>query len=626
MHDSSDMDLVRDYVRLNSEAAFAELVQRHITLVYSVALRHVGISAQAEEITQAVFVILARKATRLRVETILEGWLYETTRLTALSFLRSERRRQIREQEAYMQFTIQESNNDPTWNQLAPMLDEAMGRLGKKDRDAVVLRFFKGKRVGEVAAALETSEAATQRRLLRALEKLRKFFMKRGVNSTTAVIAETISSNSVQTAPALLAKTATAVALAKGAAASASTLTLINGALKLMAWTKAKMAIAAGAAAILAAGTMTIAITTMMHPKNDPASNPLLTNVLNILADVQRGSAGQTVTAIVEIKKMSPPPRIRGPVVEMPATNSYQTRQSHLTLSYFPWGYAAEQQTINDTSTPAMGVILDNWCIRSNNFSEDEDTYANPTSRGLYLTGRNMEVLVHSGFRPSFASLGVNVCDLYGVITNFHNVNIIGTADSDSNHLFVIEGLWDIPDGSATERFQIAFDPAHKMFPIKGTIYLDGKLLTQWQGIFSGSNDGGYFPQAFWLKVFRNKTLVFSENYTDIKVENSGEEADDLLRDGNVPRGANVSDYRFSRPFAYVEGPQSPTPEMLSVMATNTAATREYQMSAFTGKPFVKTPQTHGRWLVIAALGLFVILSCFAFLRAKLSTRTKFKA
>ncbi len=80
----------------------------------------------------------------LRPDTILESWLYETTRLTALSFRRGERRRQFREQEAYMQSTLQESADASTWNQLAPLLDEAMARLGKNDRDAVFAAFFQG--------------------------------------------------------------------------------------------------------------------------------------------------------------------------------------------------------------------------------------------------------------------------------------------------------------------------------------------------------------------------------------------------------------------------------------------------------------------------------------------------
>jgi uncharacterized protein (TIGR03435 family) len=257
MHDVSDMDLLGNYRRNGSEAPFAELVQRHIALVHSAALRHVSIPAQAEEITQAVFIILARKASGLRPDTILEGWLYETTRLTSLSFMRGERRRQFREQEAYMQSTLQQSTDDLLWNQLAPLLDEAMSRLGRKDREAVILRFFKEKSVREVAATLQVNEAAAQRRILRALEKLRKFFTKRGVNSTTTILAGAISANSVQAAPVALAKSVTAVAVVKGSIATTSTLTLVNGALKIMAWSKAKTAVIAGIGILFVAGTTT---------------------------------------------------------------------------------------------------------------------------------------------------------------------------------------------------------------------------------------------------------------------------------------------------------------------------------------------------------------------------------
>ncbi|MGD0087175.1 MAG: sigma-70 family RNA polymerase sigma factor [Verrucomicrobiota bacterium] len=260
MPDVRDMDLLRDYQRQGSEEAFAELVRRHVNLVYSAALRHAGIAAHAEEITQAVFVILARKAAGLRPDTILDAWLYETTWLTALSFLRGERRRQWREQEAYMQSTFQESTGDPVWHQLSPLLDEAMARLGKKDREAVVLRFFKEKSLREVAAALQVTEAAAQSRVHRALEKLHRYFARRGVSSTTAIIAGAISANSVQAAPVALAKAVTAVALAKGTTASTSTVTLIKGALKIMAWTKAKTTAVTVAAVILAAGTTTIVI------------------------------------------------------------------------------------------------------------------------------------------------------------------------------------------------------------------------------------------------------------------------------------------------------------------------------------------------------------------------------
>jgi len=260
MHDASDMELLRDYHRRGSEAAFAALVQRHINLVYSVALRHVGIAAHAEEITQAVFIILARKSAGLRADTVLESWLHETTRLTALSFLRGERRRQFREQEAYMQSTLQESSHGPVWHQLAPLLDEAISRLGKKDRDAVMLRFFKDKNLREVAAALNVNESAAQRRVHRAVEKLRGFFTKRGIALSSVAITGAISANSVQAAPVTLAKSVTAVAIAKGAAASGSTLTLIKGALKIMAWTKMKTPIVISAVILLAGGVATVVL------------------------------------------------------------------------------------------------------------------------------------------------------------------------------------------------------------------------------------------------------------------------------------------------------------------------------------------------------------------------------
>src|SRR5208282_1149567 len=251
---NDDLTLLREYARRNSEEAFAALVSRHVNLVYSVALRQVRDPHLAEEITQVVFIILARKAGSLGPQTILPGWLCRTARYAGANALTIQRRRQRREQEAHMQSILDEAANEPAeaWNQIAPLLDGAMGKLGQKDHDAVMLRFFEGRNFKEVGAALGASEDAAKMRVNRALEKLRNFFTKRGVSSTTATIAGAISANSVQAAPVALAKTVTAMALAKGAVASASTLTLIKGALKLMAWTKIKIAVAASAGVLLA--------------------------------------------------------------------------------------------------------------------------------------------------------------------------------------------------------------------------------------------------------------------------------------------------------------------------------------------------------------------------------------
>lgn len=259
MPEMDDMALVRDYAERNSEEAFAALVRRHVNLVYSVALRQTGNPHYAEEVTQAVFVILARKAGSLGSKTVLPGWLYHTARLTAANFLRGEIRRTRREQEAYMQSSLNEQETDAAWQQVAPILEEAMGGLGEKDRNAIVLRFFGGKSLGDVGAALGTSEDAAKMRVNRALEKLRKIFSRRGVALTTTIIAGAVSANSVQAAPVGIVVTI-AGAAAKGSAIPASTITLVKGVLKVMAWTKAKTAAVTGAVLILAAGTTTVAV------------------------------------------------------------------------------------------------------------------------------------------------------------------------------------------------------------------------------------------------------------------------------------------------------------------------------------------------------------------------------
>jgi uncharacterized protein (TIGR03435 family) len=269
MTERDDIALLREFAATESESAFAALVEQHVNLVYSTALRSVGGAHAAQEITQAVFIILARKAKSLGAKTVLAGWLHQTTRLTAANFLRGEIRRQQREQEAYMQSTLNEPDAS-VWPQIAPLLDEALDRLGERDRHAVVLRFFENKNLREVGAALGASEDAAKMRVNRALEKLRKMFAKRGMTLTAAAIAGAVSANSVHAAPAGLAKIISTVAVAKGAAASASTLTLIKGALKIMAWTKAKTAIVSGVVVLLAAGTATVTVKEIQEHRTHP--------------------------------------------------------------------------------------------------------------------------------------------------------------------------------------------------------------------------------------------------------------------------------------------------------------------------------------------------------------------
>jgi len=266
---NDDMALVREYAASQSERAFETLVSRHINLVYSAALRQVRDPHLAEEISQAVFVILARKAGSLGSRTILSGWLYRTARFAAADALKTRRRRQRREQEACMQSTFDDHPMDTAWQELSPLLDEAMAQLRDQDRDALVLRYFENKSLREVGDALGLQERAAQKRVARGLEKLHVFFARRGIASTTAIIANAVSAHSIQAAPVALAKSITVAAVTKGAAASGSTLTLIKGALKIMAWTKAKTVVLAGVTILFATGTTVVVVEKVRSPAVD---------------------------------------------------------------------------------------------------------------------------------------------------------------------------------------------------------------------------------------------------------------------------------------------------------------------------------------------------------------------
>jgi uncharacterized protein (TIGR03435 family) len=266
---NDDMELVRQYAGQQSESAFATLVARHVNLVYSAALRQAASPQLAEEIAQTVFIILARKAGSLNSRTILPGWLYRTTRFAAGAALKQEARRQRREQEACMQSTLENHPTDAAWQELSPLLDEAMAQLRDQDRDALVLRYFENKSLCEVGDALGLQERAAQKRVARGLEKLHAFFARRGIASTTAIIANAVSVHSIQTAPVTLAKSITAVAITKGAVAGGSTLTLVKGALNIMAWTKAKTIVVAGAAVLFATGTTVVVVEKVRSPAVD---------------------------------------------------------------------------------------------------------------------------------------------------------------------------------------------------------------------------------------------------------------------------------------------------------------------------------------------------------------------
>ncbi len=321
---TDDMDLIRDYAQSGSEASFATLVSRHVNLVYSVALRQVRDTHMAEEVTQVVFIILARKAGSLNAKTILPGWLCRTARYASADALKAQRRRQCREQEAHMQSILNQPEPD-AWTQISPLLDSALAQLGEKDHNAIVLRFFEGRDFKQVGAALGTGEDAAKMRTSRALDKLRKFFTKRGLTLSAAVIAAAVSANSVQAAPPALAATISAAAAAKGVTVSAGTLALVKSTLKLMAWAKIKTAALAGGTVLLAAGATAGFVGTISWF----GSAPDITGAWEGIADVPVGTEITKQHVVVTFSKRFGSYRAMADIIDQGETNIPITKLSY---------------------------------------------------------------------------------------------------------------------------------------------------------------------------------------------------------------------------------------------------------------------------------------------------------
>jgi RNA polymerase sigma factor (sigma-70 family) len=235
-----DSELLARFAQTNSEDAFAELVKRHVNLVYSAALRKTnGDEHSAKDVAQIVFADLARKAGSLSRRESLTGWLYTSAHFAAAKMIRGENRRRDRE-EKFMREPISENSENASnedWKKIRPALDDAMHELKETDREAILLRYFENQQFAEVGVKLGLNENAARMRVERALEKLRAIFAKRGI--TTAIgFASAISANAIQIAPANL---ATTLITASIATAGTGTFTL----LKIMTATKLKLGISA---------------------------------------------------------------------------------------------------------------------------------------------------------------------------------------------------------------------------------------------------------------------------------------------------------------------------------------------------------------------------------------------
>lgn len=270
----NDLELLRSYRETGSEAAFRELVSRHLGMVHSVALRRVRNPDWADEVAHAVFIALARKAGAISDRTLLAGWLYRAARFAAGKLLRDEERRARHEKEAAMAH-LNDRATEPdaiSWAELSPLVFEMLDTLSRKDREVILMRFIENRSFAEVAVAMGTSEAAAKMRTGRALEKLRGQLVKRGRNVPLATLSSGLAAVTLAGPPTGLAASVTAAAL--GQAAAAASVTLLAGSVAgSFAWVKLKIAIAV-VGLMIAGGAVATFISVRSGEKGDIRASP----------------------------------------------------------------------------------------------------------------------------------------------------------------------------------------------------------------------------------------------------------------------------------------------------------------------------------------------------------------
>jgi RNA polymerase sigma factor (sigma-70 family) len=261
VHDQQDLQA---FAQRGSNEAFAAIVGRHVDLVYSAALRQVfGNAHLAEDVTQTVFLQLARKARRLRGETVLGAWLLVATRYVARDALRSAGRRKRYETEAAMMRKELASADDAAAAtqgedevaRLAGHLDDALAALPAGDRRLVVLRYLERRSAAEAAGVLGISVAAVRQRAHRAIERLRTYLAGRGVSVSTGALAGALAANAIGPAPAGLAATVVAAQGVQVVVCGGGGLAM-KGAVMLMAIKSNVAAVAAVALLLLGGGAI----------------------------------------------------------------------------------------------------------------------------------------------------------------------------------------------------------------------------------------------------------------------------------------------------------------------------------------------------------------------------------
>ncbi|HEY1922546.1 MAG TPA: sigma-70 family RNA polymerase sigma factor [Tepidisphaeraceae bacterium] len=283
----NDGELLRDYLMTGSEPAFAELVGRHVDLVYSAARRQVRDGHLAEDVTQAVFIVLARKGGTIRNPGMLGAWLVKTARQVSCNAIRFERRRRRHEMEAAAMKTVQEESGAEA-ARIEGVLDEFLARLGERDRGAIVLRYLQDQSVNDVALALRISATAAEKRITRALSRLRDMLARRGIVTAGDALERGLSSQALHSAPAGLAMLASSSAVGKVAGGGAQLLahstarTIFWGKVQSLVFGLAASGVIVATVAVVAVNSMPgthtsaagAAVSSLSSPTSVPATEP----------------------------------------------------------------------------------------------------------------------------------------------------------------------------------------------------------------------------------------------------------------------------------------------------------------------------------------------------------------
>jgi RNA polymerase sigma factor (sigma-70 family) len=333
---TEDLQLLREYAEHDSEQAFAELVTRHVNLVYSTALRLVGEATLAQDVTQLVFIRLARKARSLRDGTILAGWLYRTTQFVAETARRSDWRRRQRETLA-MELTQLDQTSESVWKEVSPLLEDAMAGLRATDQNAVLLRFFAGKSLREVGDALGVSDDAAQKRVDRALGRMRDYFARRGVVVSAVVLAPVLVQYAVQAAPIGVGAALVASAVgASGTGAGVGTWHLF----KVMAMAKFKSSMAGVAvAAFLLTGLAVLKFLpdSTTHAEAAAPANPLSTAALVLRGKVRLPDGKPLAGALVRVATPDGYVRLYQTTNSAAVRTNDAGRSNNISVASSPW-------------------------------------------------------------------------------------------------------------------------------------------------------------------------------------------------------------------------------------------------------------------------------------------------